>query len=275
VSRFLLPRRSRRPASTGPPVPINSTGGSGGPLTDRTNVSFTDAAGTQSTFHCYAAGLDWTKKVGLLVYTDGSGEFGLYNPTSTYLLAGATDGMIAVAKRHNMVLLTPMAPGGPCDDGDGTCWYDESGAMSKPAKNAWSYAVVQHIQSQYDIHLDRVVLGGYSSGAQWTTEFFGPAYAQRVMSDGLMVAISYGGAPKVVAVYGDAFKAAVPVVWDVGDQDPAYQGVAGATEGRDWYQSNGFATTELNVLAGRTHTRNNGEFGQIMDREILQHVIPT
>ena len=68
--------------------------------TDRTNLSFT-SNGYTSTYHLYAGGLDWSKSVGLLIYTDGSGEFGLKNPKSSYLLAGS-DGMIAVAKKHNM-----------------------------------------------------------------------------------------------------------------------------------------------------------------------------
>ena len=86
------------------------TGGSGGPQTARTNVSYNNGTKT-STYHIYAAGLNWSQRVGLLVYGDGSGEFGLANPSNTYLLAGAS-GLIAVAKEHNMSL-TVSTPGCP------------------------------------------------------------------------------------------------------------------------------------------------------------------
>ncbi len=90
-------------------------------------MSFTSNRYT-STYHLYAGGLDWSKSVGLLIYTDGSGEYGLKNPNSTYLLAG-NNGLIAVAKKNNMVLLTPLSPNKNCSDGDGSCWYlgDPSG----------------------------------------------------------------------------------------------------------------------------------------------------
>ena len=71
--------------------------------------------------HLYAAGLDWSRPVGLLVYADGSGEYGLENPRSSYLLGG-DKGLAAVAKRANMVLLTPFSPNRSCSDGGGACW---------------------------------------------------------------------------------------------------------------------------------------------------------
>ena len=84
-----------------------------GEQTDRTNLSFTSGIYT-SIFIFYAGGLDWSKSVGLLIYTDGSGEYGLKHPKSSYLLAGQDNGMIAVAKKHNMVLLTPLSPNKNC-----------------------------------------------------------------------------------------------------------------------------------------------------------------
>jgi hypothetical protein len=50
-----------------------------------------------SRYHPYADGLDWSKRVGLIVHADGSGEYGLKNPQSTYLLAGR-HGLARVAK---------------------------------------------------------------------------------------------------------------------------------------------------------------------------------
>jgi poly(3-hydroxybutyrate) depolymerase len=251
-------------------VGITGTASAAGPMTDQTNLSFT-ANGVTSKYHLYAAGLDTTKPVGLLVYTDGSGEYGLKNPTSTYLLAG-TNGMVAVAKRNNMVLLTPLAPGAGCPDGDGTCWYQTSSGITSTAKAAWSKALVDAVEVDYAVDKNRVALGGYSSGAQWLTEYFGPAHANSVMNDGVAVAISYGGRPIAATNFPPAFKAAVPFVWDVGSNDPAYTGSGqyGVKAGYDWYTANGF-TTELNVVPGGTHSRS-GQFGPVMDREIQQHV---
>lgn len=52
--------------------------------------------------------------------TDGSGEYGLKNPGSTYLLAGS-NGLINVAKRNSVIPLTPFTPNAACSDGDGSC----------------------------------------------------------------------------------------------------------------------------------------------------------
>jgi hypothetical protein len=252
----------------------STTGGSGGPLTDRTSVAYTNPTGTSSVGHIYAAGLDWTKRVGVLVYTDGSGEFGLANTSSTYLLAG-TNGLIAVAKRLNMVLVTPRAPGNGCTDGDGVCWYLASNDGTPLAtKIKWSDDFIHdQVLTKYNIDQARVCIAGYSSGAQFTAEYYGPQYASAWMQDGLLLSISFGGSPKVTANYPTAFKQNVAAVWDVGANDPSYQdsGSFGVQAGYDWYTSNGFTTTELNVVAGTGHARD-GQFGAICEREITQHV---
>ena len=57
-----------------------------------------------------------SKPVGLLVYADGTGEYGLENPNSSYAIAGS-GGLASVARAHNMVLLTPFSPNRSCK-----CW---------------------------------------------------------------------------------------------------------------------------------------------------------
>src|SRR5699024_427165 len=97
------------------------------PATQFKNAEFASftANGITAKYHLYAEGLDHSKPIGLLVYGDGSAEYGLENPKSPYLLAGNV-GLRETAKKHNMVLLTPMAPGTNCTDGDGDCWYGNS-----------------------------------------------------------------------------------------------------------------------------------------------------
>lgn len=271
--REAIPDECPEPAPEEPAPAGDYTGGTGGPLNDRTFLTYTNSAGTTSRYHLYAGGLDWSKDVGLLVYTDGSAEYGLKNPTSTYLLAGS-NGLVAVAKRLNMVLLTPLAPGTGCPDGDGTCWYQSSGGYSTEGKTRWSADLVKHVHGLYNIDRSRTVFGGYSSGAQWTTEFFGPAHAAGLVSDGVAVAISYGGAPILTPRFTEDFKAKVPFVWDVGEDDYAWYGGGryGVKAGHDWYQANGF-TTQLHVIPNLGHGRS-GQFGGIIEREATEHVRP-
>ena len=246
--------------------------------TDRVNIPFS-AAGFTSSYHLYASGLTWTRPVGLLIYTDGSAEYGLHNPTDTYLMAGG-NGMIATAKRHNMVLLTPFAPNKNCADGDGSCWYQGN----PPGMVRWLEALVRQIQTQYRIDKRRVAFGGYSSGAQLATEYWIPSgAAQRTMTDGVIVAISFGGSPKMAeTLYSPAFKTNVHINWNVGDKDDSYlindetegplQGY-NAKAGYDHYTRLGFQTS-LTLLPGVDHDRD-GEFGGIMSAMISRYVPTT
>lgn len=238
--------------------------------TDQLSQSFQGSKYT-SKYHLYAAGLDWSKPVGLLVYADGSGEFGLKNPTSSYLLSG-NNGLVSVAKRNNMVLLTPFSPNTDCADGDGSCWY-----MGDPeGYAAWAEELVTAVEASYPLDTSRVAFGGYSSGAQLATEYWVPSgAAQRTMSDGVIVAISYGGSPKMKEVaYDAAFKSGVPIVWNVGDKDPSYKssGQYGVQAGYDAYTANGF-DTHLTVVPGLGHDRD-GQFGSIMEEQIKSYVGP-
>lgn len=231
--------------------------------TDRTNLSFT-SDGVKGTYHLYAAGLDWTKPVGLLAYTDGTGEWGLNRPDSNYLLAG-TNGLIAVAKRNNMVLVTPMAPGGGC-----ACWHETSSGYTAKQKAQWSADLIEKVVADYDLDTDRMAVGGYSSGATWTTGYYVPGHASRVMTDGVTVAIAYGGPPTVTNTITSEFKAAVHMHWDSGSEDSATDIRWGARDGYNWYSSHGFSTS-IDIPPGVGHGRS-GEFGSIMEAQIKKHV---
>lgn len=275
-----MPRRAallgaagrRRAASTGG----SPTGGSGGALTDRTSVSYSNGTRT-STYHIYAYGLDWTKRVGLLVYGDGSGEQGLSSPSSTYLMAG-TNGLINVAKRHNLLLVTPRAPGNGCTDGDGACWYLPSNdGTSLAQKTKWLDDLIKtQVLPRYNIDKTRVVISGFSSGAELTMGTYSPQYAATWMEDGLLLGISYGSPPNQYGIpnnYTTAFKQKVAAVWDVreGDETTA---VEDSEDGYAYYNSNGFVTTDLNIIPGGEHDRP-GEFGSIVDTYVTAHVIAT
>lgn len=249
------------------PASAATTGGSGGALTDRLNQTFT-SGGITSNYHVYAAGLDWTKPVGILMYADGSGGYGYDNPTSTYSLGG-TNGVVAKAKSDNLLLVVPNAPAPNCDGYD-NCWYNETGTPTAAQKAGWSSALMTAIKGQYNIDLDRVAVGGYSSGAQWTTRWFMPLYGEAQSVD-LAVAISYGGAPYSTANFSAAYKAATWISFDTGTADPAYSSASyGAIGGYNWYTNAGFKT-DANWVSGEDHSRD-GLFGGILDREIDQHL---
>lgn len=255
-----------------------NTGGSGGSRTNATNLSYS-ASNITSNYHLYAEGLDWSMPVGLLIYADGSGEYGLKNPASSYLLGG-TNGMVATAKRNNMVLVTPLAPGGGCTDGDGSCWYLPSGNIRAPQKLAWAEALVKYVQSRYPIEKNRVAMGGYSSGAQLASQYWVPSgAAQRTMTDGVIVSISCGGAPMnsedsiaAEVAYAVDFKAKVHLNWNSGTNDDACPHTASwSTNGGYNHYTNKGLQTSRDLLNGVTHDRS-GAFGGIMDAQIKEHV---
>lgn len=271
VTQPAQPAPSTSPTTTAPPTSSPSpTTAPTAPTTKNVIGGSYTSQGLTSKYHLYTEGLDWSKPVGLIVYGDGSGGYGIDNPTSSYLLAGE-NGLVAVAKKHNMVLLTPEAPGpstAPECEGTDNCWYDSTGMK----KAAWAGDLTRKVQADLPIAKDRVAIGGYSSGAEFTSIFFGPSQAQSVMTDGVMVPISYGGAPYTNPTFSQAFKDNVVVSWDVGANDTA--ALRDARAGEAWYKARGF-TTQLNVVANKGHNRNNGEFGIIMDREITEHVKPS
>lgn len=251
------------PEPTPPPTTgKGNTNGSGGAYTNRQFQSFS-SAGMTSRYHVYAEGLDRSKPIGIMMYADGSGAHGFKNPGQSYLLGGP-NGLIAVAKKHNLVLVVPEAPAPGCDRQD-NCWYDRDLAVAAN-KATWSSNLMTQIKGQYPIDLSRVVVGGYSSGAQWTTQTFLPAHGANQSVD-LAVAIAYGGAPRSRMNAPAAWKNDVVMVWDTGTADPAY-GTAffEARGGYNHYTSAGFNTHGV-WPAGVTHSRG-GQFGPIMDREI-------
>lgn len=253
------------------------TAGTGGPLTDRTFEQFTDAQGITSRYHIFADGLDTTRDVGLLLWMDGSGGYGFDNPTSTYLIdSDGTAGMRQVARDHNLLLVTPEAPAPACNGYD-NCWYNESSTPNATAKSDWLRGLVDHVYSQYNVQTDLVAIGGYSSGAQATTRWFLPRHGAAVQTDGLFVAVAYGGAPHVSAGtpnFPQSYKDKVHGYWNTGTSDTAYTSASyGAIGGYNWYTGDGFATS-ADWPAGVGHSRG-GEFAGIMRAQIDKHLQPS
>lgn len=241
-------------------------------LVDRLNLSFDNGA-YASEYHVFASGLDPRRPMGLMVFADGSGGDGFKHPNSVYQLdANGDDGLVAVARKHNMILLAPIAPPPGCDYEANTrrdrgenanCWYDPDNAVGKAQ---WSSDLVHQVKSEFDIDPDRIVVGGFSSGAQWATQFWAPAHGEEHSVD-LTVAIGYGGAPVVTPQFSEEYKSETAFAWDTGTADNAYRTDRyGSIGGYLWYTDRGF-TTHATWPQDVEHERP-GEFHLIMDREI-------
>ncbi len=232
--------------------------------------------GMTSPYHLYAD-VDRSKEVGLLLYLDGSGGYGIDNPNQAYLIdADGTAGMRQVAKDNNMVLLVPEAPAPGDGDGD-NCWYNESTSPNATAKSDWLRALVDKVQAEQGVVKSRVATGGYSSGAQGLSRWFLPRHGTDIQTDGVNVLISFGGAPAASAgtpQFTQAYKDAVRFHWDIGTQDTtgAYSNTAqwGGRTGANWYKTNGFAVTENYPNIGH----NRSDFAAIMRTQIAAHVRP-
>jgi hypothetical protein len=242
--------------STPPPAPA-APAAPGAPLTNRT-ASFS-AAGYTADYRVFAEGIDTSKSVGLLVYADGTGEYGLENPSSSYAIGGS-GGLAAVARAHNMVLVTPFSPNRSC-----TCW--EQGDATGYAD--YVAALISQVRAQYDA--GPLWFSGYSSGAQAATRFVFPAHPELWSGGGGVIAIGGGGAPAGSAASIPASVTSNVVMrWDTGAQDTgsgggfnALSGPYGAQAGERWYASQGF-NTQLVSPAEVTHDRS-GQFGRIVN----------
>jgi hypothetical protein len=248
---------SAKAGSTGSstPAPARPTGVPAGPWTN-TTASFS-AAGYGADYRVFAEGIDTSRPVGLLVYADGTGEYGLEHPTSSYALGGA-GGLAAVARAHNMVLATPFSPNRSCK-----CW--EQGDAAGYAN--YLAALISRLQSQYGAQ--QLWFAGYSSGAQAATRFLFPAHPGLWARGGGLIAIGGGGAPAGrAAPFPASVKSNVVLRWNTGAKDTgaggynALSGPYGAQVGERWYAGQGF-NTGIVTPAGVTHDRS-GQFGSIV-----------
>jgi hypothetical protein len=110
-------------AAPAPVAAAAAPGGSGGTFTDRARRSFTAGNGQTGNYLLYTGGMDPAKPVGLVVYVDGTGEYGVDNPTSSYALGGSS-GRVASSRARNMMTLAVESPNQSCE-----CWHtgDTSG----------------------------------------------------------------------------------------------------------------------------------------------------
>lgn len=226
------------------------------PLTDRTGVSFT-GAGQTGQYHAWASGL--TAGAGLLVWLHGDAAYEHNNPTSTYVFGG-TNGVTAVGRARGYIVVSARTPD---TTGDVTWWENGNGNADYLA------ALLDHLTAGYATDPTKVVLAGYSGGAQQITQFFLARYPNRLSRGWGTIVFGGGEAPDITPTFSTAIKAQLTMHWAAGELDTAanssdgFGGREAATAGEAWYRAKGFARTSIQLIAGKGHALD-GLFGGIV-----------
>ncbi|SDZ09535.1 hypothetical protein SAMN05660209_04655 [Geodermatophilus africanus] len=221
-------------AAAAPAAAGTSTGGSGGTFTDQARRSFTAGNGQAGNYLLYAAGVDPTKPVGLVVYVDGTGEYGVDNPTASYALGGSS-GLVATSRARNMITLAVESPNQSCE-----CWH--TGDTSAYAD--FLAGLIENQLGKYPV--SELWLSGFSSGAQEITRFLVPRHPELMRLGGGWVVFGGGGPP---ADGGSAVTAArmagVRGHWFTGTADTSVPLTAswGAQAGERFYAGRGVVTS--------------------------------
>ncbi len=229
--------------------------------TDRRAASYTDQAGTRSTYHLFTSSVAGQVK-GIVVYLDGDGMWGHDNPTSSYALGGAR-GVVAQAGARGYATLSVRTP-----DSGGTFWRNG-------AKNA-AYVTSLIEQIRKETGTSATWLVGFSGGSQLITQFLLPAHSAAFTSGGAVIT-GGGGAPRSVpAPFAAATKANFPLHWYTGSLDDGrntsdgYNALADAKRGQAYYAGQGF-TTSREEPAGLDHGALGTRFGTAMAAQIDRH----
>ncbi|WP_199582482.1 hypothetical protein [Blastococcus sp. TF02-09] len=221
-------------ASLATPVALTASSGAGGSYTDQQRTAFTATNGKTGRFLRYAGGIDPSRPVGLVVYADGTGEYGVDNPSSSYALGGSS-GLIAVARNRNMVTLAVESPDQSCE-----CWH--TGDTSRNAD-----FLAELIEKQLRSYpISEVWLVGFSSGAQEITRFLVPRHPELLRLGGGWVVFGGGGPAAESGSKVTAQRmAGVRGHWFTGTADTAVPLTAswGAAAGERWYGARGVRTS--------------------------------
>ena len=115
---------------------------------------------------------------------------------------------------------------------------------------------------------NRVIIAGFSGGAQQTTQYFMPKHSS-ILTGGASIVFGGGGAPVVtVQPIPTALKSKWYMHWATGALDDAahssegYDALGYAKAGANWYEAQGF-TVGRQWIPGATHEID-GQFGGIV-----------
>ena len=178
--------------------------------------------------------------VGLVVYLDGDGQSFHsqgnqgQDERSRGGLAGA-GGVVEAASARGYDVVSVRAPGD-----DGTWWLEDQDGKIHYLEQALDYVV-----AECGATMDRVWLVGYSGGSEFISQWFFPAYAERMAGGGFLL-FGGGDAPEGKAAFSSGTKERLWLNWVTGTRDvPAksLEGFDGSGHSRNslaYYRSAGF-----------------------------------
>ena len=181
--------------------------------------------------------------VGLVVYLDGDGqpfhsEGNLdRGERSRGGLAGA-GGVVEAASARGYDVVSVRAPGD-----DGSWWLEDQDGKVRYLEQALDYVV-----AGCGATTDRVWLVGYSGGSEFISQWFFPAYAERMAGGGFLL-FGGGDAPEEQAAFSSGAKERLWLNWVTGTRDvPAnsldgFDGSGHARNSLAYYRSAGFGHT--------------------------------
>ena len=181
--------------------------------------------------------------VGLVVYLDGDGqpfhsEGNLdRSERSRGGLAGA-GGVVEAASARGYDVVSVRAPGD-----DGTWWLEDQDGKVRYLEQALDYVV-----AGCGATTDRVWLVGYSGGSEFISQWFFPAYAERMAGGGFLL-FGGGDAPEEKAAFSSGAKERLSLSWVTGTRDvpsnslEGFDGIGHARNSLAYYRSAGFGHT--------------------------------
>jgi len=205
-----VPQGPQHPAArTSPPPHLRSRGASDAPslrpasadLSAPVAFSYTDSDDETSDCIFYAAG---DAPVGLVVYLDGDGHpFHNQGGQSSAERSGGglagDGGVVEAAGARGYDVVSVRAPGD-----DGTWWLEDQDGKIHYLEQALDYVV-----AECGATTDRVWLVGYSGGSEFISQWFFPAYAERMAGGGFL--LFGGGEARLVLTGGEILDAGVQV----------------------------------------------------------------
>lgn len=225
---------------------------------NRTSASYTDAAGTKSTYHLMTSQVKGTAK-GLVVYLDGDGMYGHDNLNSNWALGGS-NGIVAQAGARGYATLSIRTP----DSSSKTFWKNG-------AKNAaYVDSLINSVRKETGA--STVWLVGYSGGSQLITQFLLPKFSADFTSGGAVIT-GGGGTPSGSSTYSAAAKKTFPLYWYTGslddgrNTDDGYNALRDAKAGSAYYAAQGFST-QRDEPAGLDHNALGTRFGTVLGAQI-------
>lgn len=240
------------------PAPVTSARVLASLPRDARSASFTDAAGTRSTYHLFTAGLRTTRPQGLVVYLDGDGMYGHDHPTSSWALGGRR-GVVAQAAARGYATLSIRTP-----DRRGTPTFWENGKVNA----AYVAALTRNVSARLGV--SRVWFVGYSGGSQLITRYLLPAHGARFTQGGAVITGGGGRPPGRPAM---PVRSSFPLIWYTGSlddgrgSDDGYNALADAKRGAAWYRARGANATRIQP-AGLDHSDLGTRFGTVLAQQL-------